>query len=231
MYTVFSAVLTGASAYPVEASTPPMNICTLSCRITFLALVTPVSGLACSSSTMNFTGAPLKLLLTSSRYIWKPLTMSVPTWANAPVIGARKPMRSSSAPAGVVAPVPSAQPTPNSIVPKPRSRVLVMVSPPLLYSSRSRRRQARRVARLGAALADQAWNAHQAVRQIEDREHVDRTQGVLPPRHDGAEIFAQRDHDHGAERAADQAAGTAEHDHQEGCDRRGQPDRLRADHA
>ena len=62
-----------------------------------LGPVTAVSGLACSSSTMNFTFAPPKSLLTSSRYIWKPSTMSLPTWAKMPVVGATKPMRSSSA--------------------------------------------------------------------------------------------------------------------------------------
>ena len=37
-------------------------MCTLSCRMSFLALVTAVSGLPCSSSTMNFTLAPPKSL-------------------------------------------------------------------------------------------------------------------------------------------------------------------------
>ena len=42
-----------------------MNICTLSCRISFFALVTPASGLPWSSSTMNFTSMPPSLLLCS----------------------------------------------------------------------------------------------------------------------------------------------------------------------
>ena len=74
-----------------------MNMCTLSCSASFLALVTAASGLAWSSSTMNFTSMPPSLPPCSSRYIWKPLTMSLPTWAKMPVIGAMKPMRSSSA--------------------------------------------------------------------------------------------------------------------------------------
>ena len=60
-----------------------------------MALVTPVSGLAWSSSTMSFTLAPAKSPLFSSRYMLKPSTMSLPTWAKMPVIGAMKPMRSS----------------------------------------------------------------------------------------------------------------------------------------
>jgi len=39
-------VLTGASAYPVEAKTPPISMWTLSWRMSFSALRTPVGGLA-----------------------------------------------------------------------------------------------------------------------------------------------------------------------------------------
>ena len=106
-------------------------MCTLSCRMSFLARVTAVSGLACSSSTMNFTFAPPKSLLTSSRYIWKPSTMSLPTWAKMPVVGATYPMRSSSAAfEGAVS--PKATMPPNSNGPNRRSKVIVMILPPLL---------------------------------------------------------------------------------------------------
>src|SRR6516225_8382638 len=66
---------------------------------------------------MNFTLAPAKSPLTSSEYISKPLTMSLPTWANGPVIGAMKPMISSCAAApGLVARfVPNARQVPINI--------------------------------------------------------------------------------------------------------------------
>src|ERR1700680_4684913 len=46
---------------------------------------------------MNLIVAPAKSPLTSSAYNSQPLTMSLPTWANGPVIGAMKPTRISSA--------------------------------------------------------------------------------------------------------------------------------------
>ena len=72
-------------------------MCTLSDRISLLALVTPVSGLPWSSSTISVTLAPPSSPLCSSRYIWKPFCMSVPSCAKIPVFGAMKPMRNSSA--------------------------------------------------------------------------------------------------------------------------------------
>src|SRR5215467_4062838 len=51
---------------------------------------------------INLTLAPAKSPLTSSEYISKPLTMSLPTWANGPVIGAMNPTISSCAAAPVV---------------------------------------------------------------------------------------------------------------------------------
>src|SRR5215470_19819184 len=183
-------------------------MCTWSCRISFFALVTATSGLACSSSTMSFTCAPAKLLFTSSRYIWKPSTMSLPTAAKMPVVGARKPMRSSSAPA--VTPVASARPPPRSIGPTVRSNASVIVLSPLLprlcscESARSRRRRRQFLSALcaaerAAAAANAFRNAHQPARQIEDRQHVDGAEHVLPPRHQRAEIFPQRDDDEGAD--------------------------------
>ena len=77
---------------------------TLSCRMSFLALVTSTSGLPWSSSTMKVTLAPPSSPLCSSRYIWKPLTMSVPSCVKMPVRGARNPILSSCACAGINAP-------------------------------------------------------------------------------------------------------------------------------
>src|SRR5690349_13392232 len=178
-------------------------MCTLSCRISFLALVTATSGLPCSSSTMNFTCAPERLPFTWSRYIWKPSTMSLPTAAKMPVVGARKPMRSSSAPA--VAAVASARPPPRRIGPTLRSNASVIVLSPLLPSVPSRFRASRRrgrqflpLAERPAVPADALGNSHQSARKVEDRQHVDGAEHVLPPRHQRAEILAQRDDDEGA---------------------------------
>src|SRR5688572_31404655 len=40
---------------------------------------------------------------------------------------------------------------------------------------------------------------HKTAWQIKNREHVDRPEHVLPPRHERGEVFAQEDHDRGAE--------------------------------
>src|SRR6185312_1740031 len=80
---------------------------TLSCRMSLLALATAISGLPCVSSTMNFTVMPPSFPPCSSRYIWKPLVMSTPSWVKMPVRGARNPMVRSSAAAGA-APAPAA---------------------------------------------------------------------------------------------------------------------------
>src|SRR5262249_45841785 len=202
-------------------------MCTLSCRTSFFALVTATSGLACSSSTMSFTCAPDRLFFISSRYIWKPSTMSLPTAAKMPVVGARKPMRSSSAPA--VTPVASARPPPRRSGPTLRSNASVIVLSPLLPSVRvpvrapSRRaRQFLPLAERAAMAADALGNSHQSAGEIEDRQHVDGAEHVLPPRHQRAEIFAQRDDDEGADHPADQRAGAAEHRHQQRVDRGGE---------
>src|SRR6187551_989733 len=50
---------------------------------------------------MKATLAPPSMPLCSSRYIWKPLTMSVPSWVMMPVRGARNPILSSCACAGI----------------------------------------------------------------------------------------------------------------------------------
>ena len=57
--------------------------------------------------------------------------MSLPTWAKMPVVGATKPMRSSSAAfEGVAMPKPTAPP--NSNGPNRRSKVIAMIFPPLV---------------------------------------------------------------------------------------------------
>ena len=82
-------------------------MCTLSWRASFSALRTLTGGLPSSSSTMKVTFAPAKLPFCSSRYIWKPFSMSLPICAKIPVIGARKPIFSSCAATGVAANAPA----------------------------------------------------------------------------------------------------------------------------
>ena len=195
--------------------------------MSFFALVTAVSGLPCSSSTMNFTSAPPSLLFFSSRYILKPSTMSLPTWAKTPVVGARKPMRSSSDFA-VASRGRAQQPPPSSSGPNRRSNdachcphsLVVAVSrllrrPRVPISSPSPR-----LLDFGPSLTQALRNAHQPGRQIEDRRHVNDAQHVLPPRHQRAEKFAEAEHDEGADHAADQRARAAQHRHQQRVDRR-----------
>src|SRR5688572_15207740 len=169
-YTVFRRLLTGASAYPVEASSPPTNMCTLSWRISFSALRTPTGGLPSSSSTMKVTLAPARSPLCWSRYSWKPFSMSLPICAKMPVSGATKPMRSSSAAAGVAVPATAKAQA------KPVSFLVKVIAPPLGCTPPP---------------PDSGRDAHQAARQIQDRQHVDRAEHVLPPRHDRGEILAQ----------------------------------------
>src|ERR1051325_471490 len=201
-------------------------MCTLSCRMSFFALVTATSGLPCSSSTMNFTCAPDRLFFISSRYIWKPSTMSLPPAAKMPVVGARKPMRSSSAPA--VAAVVRARPPPRRRRPTLRNNASVIVLSPLFPSVHFLFRASRRggqflpLAERAAVPADALGNSHQPARQVEDRQHVDGAEHVLPPRPKRGEIFAQRDDDEGADHPADQRAGAAEHRHQQRVDRGGE---------
>src|SRR5689334_7763998 len=156
--------------------------------MSFFALVTAVSGLPCSSSTMNLMSAPPSLLFFSSRYILKPSTMSLPTWANTPVVGARKPIRTSSDFA--VAVMPSATLLLSRIGPSRRSNVLVIVLTPTLSRPRlwsgGRGCQFLRgvsIVRFRLSLPQPFRNAHQPGRQVEDRCHVNHAQHVLPPRH------------------------------------------------
>src|SRR5262245_35334669 len=191
--------------------------------MSFLALVTAVSGLACSSSTRNLTSALPNLSPFSSRYILKPSTMSLPTWAKIPVVGATKPMRNSSVVAADVRPSAMAPASSNGL--SRRSSVPVMISLPrcrvLLPLTSCRRCQfpLLAIARYAAPWTQPFGNADQPGRQKKDREHIDPAQYVLPPRHHGAQPFAQEKHDAGADHAADQCSRTAEDRHQQRVDR------------
>src|SRR5262249_26674888 len=171
-------------------------MCTLSCRVSFLARVTAVSGLAWLSSTISFTLAPAKSLLVSSRYMLMPSTMSLPTWANGPVVGTMRPMRNSSAAAGGDA-MPSAMQPPsisgNEILGMSLSSLGVV--PVMSCGRRSRLFRHVLVCCGRAPLTNALRNAHQAGRKIENGQHIDRAQHVLPPGNQGAEIFAQTEYD------------------------------------
>src|SRR6516165_7809881 len=151
---------------------------------------------------MNFTVAPPRSPLTSLVYISKPLTMSLPTWANGPVIGAMNPMRNSSAAKPEVSSrlIPKVRHAPISIGPAPLANLLVnllvMVLHSVFASLRSRLDPMRRSLRRGhqilrqsrcggerTALANSLRNAHQAARKVKNCQHVDSAQHVLPPRH------------------------------------------------
>src|ERR1043166_2521495 len=197
-------------------------MCTWSCRISFSALSTPTGGLACSSSTMNFTVAPAKLFFTDSRYISKPLTMSLPTWANGPVIGASMPMRNSSALAGAAAnPI-----TTHAAVTAPIHAGVFIVPAPLVIVASVRslrhRRQCCRPRFLRAPLTHARRYAHQSARQIKNRQHVDAAKRILPPRHQRAEIFPQEHHHGGTDGAAHQGPRAAQHHHEQRIDRGGE---------
>src|SRR5688572_19147011 len=153
-----------------------MNMCTLSWRISFSALRTETGGLPSVSSTMKVTLAPPSWPLCWSRYSWKPFSMSLPICAKMPVIGATKPMRNSCALAGTA-----------------KARAIPATNPTLLKSFMT--------PPLGCILPppDSCRDAHQAARQIQDRQHVHRAQHVLPPRHHGREVFAQKGDHAGAD--------------------------------
>src|ERR1700681_2514959 len=197
---------------------------------------------------MNLTLAPPRSFLTSLVYISKPLTMSLPTWANGPVIGAMKPMRNSSAAAPDIAPrlIPITRIPPITVGPARQTNVFVTARTPCLVapiwslphppSLRRRGHQNLRQFRLGcagrsprAALAKPRRYAHQAARKVKDGQDVESAQRVLPPRDQRAEVLAQEDDDTGADGAAHQRARTAEHHHQQSVDRRRQHHVLGAD--
>src|SRR5215831_16658360 len=141
--------------------------------------------------------------------------MSLPTWAKMPVVGATNPIRNSStAFAGVI---PKATIPPRSDRANRRSNVLVIALTPLL-SCFPRRSGGHRchlfhvfsVCRKPTSLSQSLRDAHQSHRQVEDRQHVDRAQHVLPPGNQRAEVLAQGEHDEGADDAADQRTRAAE---------------------
>src|SRR5262249_16430480 len=198
--------------------------------MSFFALVTAVSGLACSSSTMNFTFAPPKSLLTSSRYSWKPSTMSLPTCANMPVVGATNPMRSSSAAFEGAVGLKVTTP-PNSNGSSRRGKVLVIVYS-LVVVTFPRKSGGHQylffrffsIRRSRPSLTDSFRDAHEPGWQIQDRQHVHRAEHVLPPRDQRAEIFAQAKDDGGADHAPNQRSRAAGNRPQQRVDRRGQQD-------
>src|SRR5713101_2838445 len=182
---------------------------------------------------MNFTLAPAKSFLTSSEYISNPLTMSLPTWANGPVIGAMNPTRNSSCAKAGVGVIPNARHAPISIAPARLANLLVIAVTPCLVAPLSLRR-GRQFLRepvpggRSTPLANLRRNAHQAARKIENDQDIHSAEHILPPRHQRAEIFAQEEDDAGADGAAHQRPGASENHHQERVDRRGQNHVFRA---
>src|SRR5438132_13471910 len=80
---------------------------------------------------MNLIVAPAKSFLTSSAYISQPLTMSLPAWANGPVIGAMKPTRNSSATAPGIPSrlIPTAR---QPAIDAPHDLTAMVLTPPLV---------------------------------------------------------------------------------------------------
>src|SRR5262245_51059887 len=81
----------GASAEPTWAKRRPARTWTRSLSTSLRSLVRAMAGCPWVSSTITSTLRPAIWLPISSKYIWKPLVMSLPTAAAPPVIGARKP--------------------------------------------------------------------------------------------------------------------------------------------
>src|SRR5579875_3949100 len=121
--------------------------------------------------------------------------MSLPIWAKMPVVGAMKPIRSSSAPAvddrprlKAAASVPRSSGSASCVT----RRVLLMDFPPcfsvaLPFSGRGRCQRlhlagSARLAVRGAELADLRRDSHQPGGQVENGQHVDAAQHILPPR-------------------------------------------------
>src|SRR5215813_2203326 len=183
---------------------------------------------------MNLTLAPAKSPLTCPEYISKPLTMSLPTWANGPVIGAMNPTISScaAAPVVMVGLTANARHPPITINPVRPGDLLVMIPTPLrslpIWTSplapmrRQRNVFPHRRSSASAPLANLNGNAHQAARQIKNDEDIDSTKRVLPPRDKRTQIFTQKDDDAGADGATDQRSRASKDDHQQGVDRGGQ---------
>src|SRR6266705_3546073 len=138
-----------------------------------------------------------------------------------PVVGARKPMRSSSALAMKLGFMPSARQPPSSSGLSRRGNgfVIVLTSSVVAafpFASGRHGCHALPAFPFGSqcpSLANAFRNAHQAGWKIEDRQHVDRSQDVLPPGNQRAEIFPQADDDAGADDAAFQRPPTPENRH------------------
>src|SRR5262249_39317424 len=107
----------------------------------------------------------------------KPLTMSLPTWANGPVIGAMNPIRNSSAAAPTGRLIANARQAPINAGRADLAELLIIVATPLVGRStsivglvgRSPRRGRQALCRFRHAcrceqLADLRRNAHQAAR-------------------------------------------------------------------
>src|SRR5450759_2004603 len=108
-----------------------------------------------------------------------------------PVTGARKPMRNSSEYAVEPRLVPTARQLPNSSGLSFRIKAFVIVLPPdvvsyfrpIRSSMHGFQLRDRFNCRPPERLPNLLRNAHQAGWQIQDRQHVDAAQHVLPPRH------------------------------------------------
>src|SRR5262249_3345022 len=154
--------------------------------------------------------------------------MSLPTWAKMPVVGATYPMRSSSAAfAGAVR--PKATTPPNNGEPSRRSKVIVIAYSLVVvtFPARVRRSQVPffhvfSISSRRPSLPESLRDAHQPRWQVQDRQHVDGAQRVLPPGNQRAEVFAQAEHDERADNSADQRTRAAENRHQQRVDRGGQ---------
>ena len=186
-------------------SRPPMNMCTLILQDQFLGLGNRGIRLALLILDDELhIGAARACCRVRSRYIWKPLTMSLPIWAKMPVIGAMKPMRSSSALAG--RPAQSEHNAGQQPVRVSRclchvqSSLVVVTFLPVQEGTDANVFDFPSSPCAAAPLANSGGNAHQASRQIKNREHVNAAEHVLPPRHQRAQIFSQAKHNRRADR-------------------------------
>src|SRR5262245_17811968 len=133
-------------------------------------------------------------------------------------------MRSSScALAGEIALRPNATQPPIMMGPMLRSSLFVMTVPPCVMPPPSGRHRYEllvfflscRFLRQFPPLANALRDAHQAAREIEDSEHINAAKHILPPGHHRTEVFAQSEHDEGADDAAHQRSGAAQHGHEQ----------------
>src|SRR5579884_2919040 len=85
---------------------------TWSCSTSFLTFCRPVAGLLASSSTMTWMSRPPALFPTSPRYILKPFSMALPSWAKVPVVETGSPILigppAAALPAGLAEAAPEA---------------------------------------------------------------------------------------------------------------------------